>query len=312
MSFFVPTKREVQLLCQAIDSLEICIGDIIQHPCDAIVCPDDTKLKGTGGLAKKIHHAAGPLLREATATLGECQVGKAITTDAFQLNAKHVIHTVSPAWNGGVDFEEKKLAECYASAMQEAVALGCRTVVFPSIGTGFHRFPKKRAAEIATKTLLYYLMHAAKPIRVAIVCANEETYEISKSAFKKRIVECFLDYYCPENCVWSNLSDGDMGPYFQWMLKLMNLETIEHKYNDYLEIIGVTGQDWPEQMNSDRQHYLLSQSAQHWDYRTCLAYIIYLQRKSHWDGYVNYEAPQCELGGVRNVLLRMKELLDLE
>ena len=45
-----------------------------------------------------------------------------------------------------------------------------------------------------------------------------------------------------------------------------------------------------------------------WDYNQCLAYLIYLQRLSHWDDGPDYFYEQVINGSVRKVLLRMIDL----
>jgi hypothetical protein len=185
----------------------------------------------------------------------------------------------------------------------------CETVAVPSIGTGYHRFPKKRAAEIAISTLIYQLAREQMPIKVMMVYTDEETYETYKNALKQVIVKFFLEYYSPESCACNCLGDSDMEPYCFWMVKLRDLETVPHEYQDYIDANGFKAKS-SKKYTTDQYYYLLSKNAHLWDYRTCLAYITYLQRKSYWSGgYVSYHAAQCKAGGVRNVLLRMHELL---
>jgi O-acetyl-ADP-ribose deacetylase (regulator of RNase III) len=308
MVFANSLKRDIRNVCDAIDSVDICKGDITLQSYDAIVCPDDTKLSGSGGLAKKIHLKAGPLLKKALASIDECPVGQTRVTDGFKLSTTHIIHTATPAWEGGNNYEELKLTSCYSSILQAASDLHCETLAIPSIGTGYHKFPKERAAEIALRTIVYYQAKIPSCLRVSIVCTNEETYEHYKIVFKRMIVKLFMEFYSPESCEINHLSDMDMGPYYSWMVKLRDLETVSHDYSDYIKVIGFSDCSATD-MPIDQYYYRLSQRAHLWDYRTCLAYITYLQRKSHWDGYVSYHAEQCKRGGVRNILLRMEQLL---
>ena len=275
MMFVHSSFKDIQILCKAIDHLDIRKGDITQYPCDAIVCPDNTMLSGAGGVAKKIHQKAGPLLKLALAKIDGCPIGQIRTTSGFNLNVKFILHTASPAWKGGINYEELQLTNCYSAAMQQAFDLGCRTIAFPSIGTGFHHFPKKRATEIAMGTIFRHLTTVPTAMKVSIICTDDETYEIYKNTLKHMIVKIFKEFYSPENCTINRLSDHHMGPYSFWMLKLRNLETIPHEYIDYVDTIGFKAK--PSNILSDGQYYYeLSKSAHLWDYRTCLAYIIYL------------------------------------
>ena len=294
---------------KAIESLHIEQGDITQYSCDIVVCPDNQTLSGTSTVAKALRFTAGASMEKAAKFLGGCSVGDVKAIPGFQSKAKNILFTVSPKWNGGIDFEEMHLAKCYDSIMRYANENGCQTMVIPSIGTGFHHFPKKLAAEIAIDTIIHHLTNDAS-MDVRIVCSNNETLEIYKQAFKKKIVQEFLLFYNPTAYVCNQLSCRDMVPYYNWMTKLRDFESAPHNYLDYTKELHTAANEL-YQNDFDKSFYLLSKQCQNWDYRTCLAYIIFLQRKSHWnEGYTHPHDEQCRLGGVRNVLLRMKELLD--
>ncbi len=54
-----------------------------------------------------------------------------------------------------------------------------------------------------------------------------------------------------------------------------------------------------------------AQNLQQWDYDTCLAYIVYLQRLSYWSGGEDHPlGDQIANGTIRRVLCRMKELVN--
>lgn len=294
---------------KAIESLHIEKGDITQYSCDIVVCPDNQNLSGTSSVAKALRSVAGPSMEKATKFLEGCSVGDVKAIPGFQSKAKKILFTASPKWNGGIDFEEMYLAKCYDAIMRYAIENGCQTLVIPSVGTGFHHFPKTVAAEIAIDTIIHHLINDAS-MDVTIVCSSDETLEIYKQALKKKIVQEFLLFYNPTAYVCNQLSYRDMTPYYNWMTKLRDLESVPHNYLDYMEELNAAvGELY--QNDFDKAFYLLSKQCHGWDYRTCLAYIIFLQRKSHWDeGYTHPHDDQCRLGGVRNVLLRMKELLE--
>ena len=83
-----------------------------------------------------------------------CRTGDAKITKGYRLQAKHVIHTVGPVWNGGTLGEDDLLASCYRRSMELCLEHGLASVAFPAISTGIYRFPADRAAGIAVATVV--------------------------------------------------------------------------------------------------------------------------------------------------------------
>jgi O-acetyl-ADP-ribose deacetylase (regulator of RNase III) len=145
-------------------------GDITTCDIDAIVNPAHRDLLGGGGLDGMIHDAAGPGLLAACRALGGCQPGDARTTPGFDLPARWIVHTVGPVWRGGTEGEEACLASCYSRCLEEAVRLGAKSLAFPGISTGLHRFPIDLAARIAVRVVSAFLDSSPMPETVVFVC----------------------------------------------------------------------------------------------------------------------------------------------
>jgi O-acetyl-ADP-ribose deacetylase (regulator of RNase III) len=134
--------------------LEAVRGDITRQDVDAIVNAANSSLLGGGGVDGAIHRAAGPEL------LGACRriraeelpdglpAGEAVATPGFRLPARHVIHTVGPVWSASHD-RTPVLASAYRRSMEEAAALGVRSVAFPAVSAGVYGWPVDDAARVA-------------------------------------------------------------------------------------------------------------------------------------------------------------------
>ncbi|WP_405930526.1 O-acetyl-ADP-ribose deacetylase [Streptomyces sp. NBC_00827] len=133
-------------------------GDITRQSVDAVVNAANSSLLGGGGVDGAIHRRGGP------AILAECRrlrasrygkglaTGRAVATTAGELDARWVIHTVGPVWQGpGSD--PSLLASCYRESLRVADELGAGTVAFPAISTGVFRWPMEEAARVAVETV---------------------------------------------------------------------------------------------------------------------------------------------------------------
>ncbi len=156
--------------------IEVVVGNITREDLDAIVNAANSSLLGGGGVDGAIHRAGGPeILEECKAYRRDkfhdgLPTGMAVTTTAGRLKARYVIHTVGPVWSGGSIGEDDLLSDCYYNSLKEATAHKCTSIGFPGISTGVYKFPKKRAAGIASSTVKAYL-------------ARNETIELVRFVF---------------------------------------------------------------------------------------------------------------------------------
>ena len=143
-------------------------GDITTLRCGAIVNAANSALLGCwqpchSCIDNIIHSLAGVQLRIRCSQIMEAQgheeeTGRAKITPAYNLPCEYVLHTVGPIITGPLrESDCELLASCYRSCLELASENRIRSVAFCCISTGVFRFPQKKAAEIAVKTVREFL-----------------------------------------------------------------------------------------------------------------------------------------------------------
>ena len=132
-------------------------NDIVRMKADAIVNTANPEPVIGRGTDAAIYDAAGPRLLNARRQIGRIMPGCCAVTPAYALSASYVIHAVGPVWQGGEQDEPALLRRCYDRALALASDLGCRSIAFPLISTGFYGFPKDLALEIAVSAFRAFL-----------------------------------------------------------------------------------------------------------------------------------------------------------
>ncbi len=153
-------------------------GDITTLAADAIVNAANSGMTGCwrplhSCIDNAIHTFAGVQLRIECARIMAAQgheepTAHAKLTGAYNLPARHVIHTVGPIAQGVPTRRDRELlARCYEACLDAAVAHGLASVAFCCISTGVFGFPRDEAAPIAVRTVRAWLdAHPTTPMRV--------------------------------------------------------------------------------------------------------------------------------------------------
>ena len=165
-------------------------NDLTKVKTDVIVNTANPKPRAMSGTDQAIYDAAGyDQLLEERAKIGDIAPGEVAVTPAFNLKAKHIIHTVGPVWLGGEFNEEETLYSCYSKSLQKAVELKCKSVAFPLISTGIYGFPKDRALHIAINAISEFLL--SNDMDVSLVVFDKESFQISAKLFQN--IQSFID-----------------------------------------------------------------------------------------------------------------------
>lgn len=158
---------------------QIIRNDITKVKADAIVNTANPKPRIGRGTDSAIYAAASEQqLLEERKKIGEIAPGQAASTDAFNLDAKYIIHTVGPAWVDGVHGERDILRSCYEKSLELAAELKCKSIAFPLIASGVYGFPKDEALNIALSEIGKFLL--THEMKVVLVVFDRKALELSE------------------------------------------------------------------------------------------------------------------------------------
>ena len=175
---------------------EILRNDITKMKADAIVNTANPRPVIGSGVDSMLHQAAGPELLKARQAIGPIAVGEAAVTDAFALQARFVIHTVGPVWQGGGCGEEALLRRCYDNALRLAAERKCRSIAFPLISSGNYGFPKDKALQVAIAAFSAFLME--NEMQIYLVVFDRGAYRLSEQLFQG--VASYIDQHYVDSC----------------------------------------------------------------------------------------------------------------
>ena len=164
-------------------------NDITNMCVDAIVNTANPRPVIGLGVDSAIHEKAGPRLLIARQKIGNMLMGSAEITAAYGLNAKYVIHTVGPVWDGGTYGEENLLRNCYDNSLKLAMKHNCRSIAFPLISTGNYGFPKDLALQIAISAFSEFLME--HEMQIYLVVFDRNSFRLSEKLFQN--VTSYID-----------------------------------------------------------------------------------------------------------------------
>lgn len=185
--------------------LKIIRQDITKMQVDAIVNTTNEEMVGYSGVDLAVHECAGPELDAECARIAPLGLGSAKITKGYNLDAKHIIHTSGPIWQGGLVGESDILKSCYIESLKLAVENGCESVAFPLISSGVYGYPKDQVLKFAVQVITEFLFE--NELMVYICVFDKTSYDFSKKLFSE-ISEIIDDDYV-EELFDAEYDDGD-------------------------------------------------------------------------------------------------------
>lgn len=169
--------------------LKIIRQDITKMKVDAIVNTTNEEMVGYSGVDYAVHTAAGSELDKECRRIAPLGLGAAKITKAYMLDAKYIIHTSGPIWQGGLEGESIILKSCYLESLKLAVENGCESVAFPLISAGAYGYPKDKVLKFAIQVITDFLFK--HELMVYLCVFDRSSYEFSKELFDE--ISEFID-----------------------------------------------------------------------------------------------------------------------
>ncbi|CAK8536630.1 unnamed protein product [Lathyrus sativus] len=120
-----------------------------------------------------LHAAAGPGLAEECATLGGCRTGMAKVSNAYDLPARKVIHTVGPKYAMKYHTAaENALSHCYRSCLELLIENGLQSIAMGCIYTEAKSYPREPAAHVAIRTVRRFLEKQKNNVTAVVFCTT--------------------------------------------------------------------------------------------------------------------------------------------
>lgn len=157
---------------------QIIRNDITKVKADIIVNTANPQPVIGSGTDSAIYNAAGAdVLLAERKKIGSINPGEAAVTQAFDLPAKYIIHTVGPMWNDGRHGECEVLRSCYEKSLSMAADLSAKSIAFPLIATGVYGFPKDKALSVALSAVSDFLL--SHDMKVILVVFDRKSFILS-------------------------------------------------------------------------------------------------------------------------------------
>ena len=172
--------------------LKIVRNDITKMNTEAIVNTANAHVTVGPGCDSAIYKAAGydELLAYRKEKIGYMPEGEVFITPGFNLQAKYIIHAVSPHYQDGDQKEEEKLRSCYSKSLLLAKEKGIKSIAFPLISTGGFGYPKEEGIRIAVDEINAFLL--SNDMDIFLVVFDTQSTLLGEKIYPE--LEAYIDH----------------------------------------------------------------------------------------------------------------------
>ena len=172
--------------------LKIVRNDITKMNTEAIVNTANAHVTVGPGCDSAVYKAAGydELLTYRKEKIGYIPEGEVFVTPGFSLQAKYIIHAVSPHYQDGDQKEEEKLRSCYRKSLLLAKEKGIKSIAFPLISTGGFGYPKEEGIRIAVDEINAFLL--SNDMDIFLVVFDTQSTLLGEKIYPE--LEAYIDH----------------------------------------------------------------------------------------------------------------------
>lgn len=153
-------------------------GNIAEQSADALVNAAGTSLQMGSGVAGALRREANGPINEEAVSNGPIDLGAVAVTDAYDLDAKYVIHAAAMPHYGDGQATPESIRAATQNALDRADELDCDSVVLPILGTGAAGYSFEDGATCVCEEIRDYDPTSLTDVRVIAYSQHEyETIE---------------------------------------------------------------------------------------------------------------------------------------
>lgn len=156
-------------------NVEVIQGDIAQQSADVLVNAAGTSLQMGSGVAGALRRAGGQELNEDAMSKGPVDLGAVAVTDAYDLDARWVVHAAAMPHYGDGKATAESIASATKNALEAADSRGAQSLVIPALGCGVAGFDLETGARIIAEIIHNYESDSLTDVR--FIAYSEDEYE---------------------------------------------------------------------------------------------------------------------------------------
>lgn len=212
MADIAEEEEGVEEVAESVRHFTITHGDItlLQLRDGAIVNPSNTGLILNSGVSEQIARRAGPMFQQqlhtARSTLHQnrLDLGRAMETDAGQLNTEYLIHV---SIVGRKKADRALITDAILNVYDLAERLALPVIAFPALGVGVAKFPLDEFLELFWQITLEELPRSESLEHVILCLYDENEFNQARALADKRSDEIpeTIELEIAEGSMWTTL-----------------------------------------------------------------------------------------------------------